>query len=81
MNALMNGFLGVLEDQATLYQSLLSVLKEEKEAIIKTNVEKLNELLLMLPPLSLRYILSNAGSGRFHLTNQPEMLLFRKGFE
>jgi flagellar biosynthesis/type III secretory pathway chaperone len=44
MNILFEEFLDVLGAQAALYQSMLSVLDEENEAIIRANLEKVIEV-------------------------------------
>ena len=43
LNLLLNKFLGLLNQVSELYQSLLTVLDKEKNAVIAANLEKLNE--------------------------------------
>lgn len=43
MNALSDKFIGLLESETGLYQSLLSVLKKEKNAVVDSNRKALNE--------------------------------------
>lgn len=43
MDLLIDEFLDVLEKEAAIYISLLSILKDENEAIVESRLEKLNE--------------------------------------
>ncbi len=54
MSLLMNEFLDVLEDQASLYQTLLSVLQREHAAIVESKHDKLNEAVIEKETLILK---------------------------